>query len=85
MPLHVVRDVMLYELRHAFFRVGKTHVLRQAIGVSMGSAAGPVLDWNVCMVHEAAFHRTLGADEHYIHVFRYFDDVWQLLLVPKGG
>ena len=85
MPLHVVRDVMLYELRHAFFRVGKTHVLRQAIGVSMGSAAGPVLAWNVCMVHEAAFHRTLGADEHYIHVFRYFDDVWQLLLVPRGA
>lgn len=85
MPLQVVRDIMLYELQHAFFRVGRAHVLRQAIGVSMGSAAGPVLAWNVCMVHEAAFHRSLGVDERFIRVFRYFDDVWQLLLVPRGA
>jgi hypothetical protein len=73
---------VLYELKNAFFHVGKAHVLQQVIGVSMGSKAGPVLAWAVCMVNEHQYHAALGADTRFIHVKRYFDDVRQLVLVP---
>eukprot|EP00775_Hariotina_reticulata_P001311 gene1311-biopygen2583 len=38
-------DIVLYELKHAFFKVGCTHIMQQVIGVSMGSKGGPVLAW----------------------------------------
>jgi hypothetical protein len=85
MPLSTVRDIMLFELHNAYFRVGKAHILHQGMGVSMGSSGGPVVAWNVCMVSEAKFHATLGADERFIKVYRYFDDVWQLLIEPTGA
>jgi hypothetical protein len=56
--------------------------MQQVIGVSMGSKGGPVLAWCVCMVNEHKFHNSLGVDSRYIRVYRYFDDVWQLLMVP---
>jgi hypothetical protein len=79
----VIVEMVLYELKHAFFKVGVSHVLQQSIGVAMGSKSGPVLAWAVCMIHEDKFHSSLGSDTRYIHVYRYFDDVWQLLLVPQ--
>jgi hypothetical protein len=72
----------MYELQHAFFHVGCKHIMQQVIGVSMGSKGGPVLAWCVCMVNEHRFHSSLGVDSRYIRVYRYFDDVWQLLMVP---
>lgn len=84
MRVATIVDVVLYELRHAFFHVGCKHILRQVIGVSMGSKGGPVLAWCVCMINEHRFHSSLGADARYIRIYRYFDDVWQLLLVPSG-
>ena len=30
-------------------------------------------------------YKALGADERYIRMFRYFDDVWQLLLVHQSN
>ena len=80
-----IASILLYELKHAFFHVGCEHVLRQLMGVAMGSKGGPVLAWCVCMVNENRFHGTLGVDTRYIRVFRYFDDVWQLLMVPAGA
>jgi hypothetical protein len=82
MSVETIVQIVLYELKHAFFHVGKSHVLQQIIGVSMGSKAGPVLAWAVCMVHEHKYHASLGADSRFIHVKRYFDDVWQLVVVP---
>lgn len=84
MAVDTIIEIVLYELKHAFFHVGKAHVLQQVIGVSMGSKAGPVLAWAVCMVNEHQYHTALGADTRYIHVKRYFDDVWQLVIVPTG-
>jgi len=82
MPARTIVNVVLYELKHAFFKVGTANILQQRIGVSMGSRSGPVLAWAVCMVSEHAFHMTLGADARFIHTTRYFDDVYQLILVP---
>jgi hypothetical protein len=82
MRVDTIVQIVLYELRHAFFHVGCKHIMQQVIGVSMGSKGGPVLAWCVCMVNEHRFHRTLGVDSRYIRVYRYFDDVWQLLMVP---
>lgn len=36
------------------------------------------------MINEHRFHSTLGVDAKYIRVYRYFDDVWQLLMTPAG-
>jgi hypothetical protein len=82
MPISVIVQILLYELRHAYFRVGTSTMLQQIMGVSMGSKGGPVLAWAVCMASEHMFHNTLRADARFIHVMRYFDDVWQLVLVP---
>lgn len=82
MRVATIVQIVLYELQHAFFHVGCKHIMQQVIGVSMGSKGGPVLAWCVCMINEHRFHSTLGVDTRYIRVFRYFDDVWQLLLVP---
>jgi hypothetical protein len=82
MHVETIVQIVLYELQHAYFHVGCKHIMRQVMGVSMGSKGGPVLAWCVCMVNEHRFHSTLGVDARYLRVFRYFDDVWQLLLVP---
>jgi hypothetical protein len=84
MPVDVIVDIVLYELKHTFFHVNIAHMLQQTIGVSMGSKGGPVLAWTVCMIHEDIFHSSLGVDNKFIHVYRYFDDVWQLLLIPAN-
>lgn len=78
-----IASILLYELKHAYFHVGCKHIMQQVMGVSMGSKGGPVLAWCVCMINENRFHATLGRDSRYLRVFRYFDDVWQLLLVPS--
>lgn len=83
MRVETIVQIVLYELRHAFFHVGCKHIMQQVIGVSMGSKGGPVLAWCVCMVNEHRFHSSLGVDSRYIRVYRYFDDVWQLLMVPS--
>jgi hypothetical protein len=36
------------------------------------------------MINENKFHSSLGVDTKYLRVTRYFDDVWQLLLVPQA-
>jgi hypothetical protein len=82
LDIDTVVSIILYELQHAYFNVGKAHVLQQTVGVSMGSKGGPVLAWAVCMVHEHTYAASLGSDAKFIHVKRYFDDVWQLLIVP---
>jgi hypothetical protein len=82
MRVQTIVDIVLYELQHTFFHVGCKHIMQQVIGVSMGSKGGPVLAWCVCMVNEHRFHSTLGVDARYLRVHRYFDDVWQLLMVP---
>jgi len=84
MRVETIVEIVLYELRHAFFHVGSEHIMQQIIGVSMGSKGGPVLAWCVCMLNEHRFHSGLGADARYLRVYRYFDDVWQLLLVPEA-
>lgn len=84
MDVHTITQIVLYELRHAFFHVGCDTIMQQVIGVSMGSKGGPVLAWCVCMVNEHKFHSTLGADARHLRVYRYFDDVWQLLMVPSA-
>lgn len=53
------------------------------MGVAMGSKGGPVLAWCVCMINEYRFHSTLGVDSRHLRVYRYFDDVWQLMIVPR--
>jgi hypothetical protein len=83
MPVDVIVQIVLYELQHAYFHVGCKHIMQQVIGVAMGSKGGPVLAWCVCMVNEHRFHSSLGVDSRYIRVYRYFDDVWQLLMVPS--
>lgn len=85
MDFTVVVQIVLYELQNAYFKVGSQHLLRQKVGVSMGSKAGPVLAWTVCMVHEYHYLSTLGADAKFIHVSRYFDDVWQLFMIPTDA
>jgi hypothetical protein len=82
MRVDTIVEIVLYELQHAYFHVGCRHIMQQVIGVSMGSKGGPVLAWCVCMMNEHRFHSTLGVDARYLRVFRYFDDVWQLLMVP---
>jgi hypothetical protein len=82
MRVDTVVQIVMYELQHAYFHVGCSHIMQQIIGVSMGSKGGPVLAWCVCMINEHRFHSSLGVDSRYIRVFRYFDDVWQLLMVP---
>jgi len=37
MPVRTIVNIVLYELKHAYFKVGCSHVLQQIIGVSMGS------------------------------------------------
>lgn len=83
MRVRTIVQVVLYELRHAYFHVGSKHVMQQVIGVSMGSKGGPVLAWCVCMINEHRFHSSLGVDSRFIRIYRYFDDVWQLLMVPS--
>lgn len=83
MPVLAAIQILLYELKHTYFHVGCSHIMQQVIGVSMGSKGGPVLAWCVCMVNEIKFHESLGVDNRYIRVCRYFDDVLQLLLVPS--
>lgn len=82
LPVAAIAQILLFELQNAYFRVGTSVILRQVMGVSMGSKGGPVLAWAVCMVSEHAFHSTLGVDSKYVHVMRYFDDIFQLMLVP---
>jgi hypothetical protein len=82
MSVLAIAEIVLYELKHAYFHVGSSHIMQQVIGVSMGSKGGPVLAWCVCMVNEIRFHESLGVDSRYIRVGRYFDDVLQLLMVP---
>lgn len=82
MRVDTIVQIVLYELRHAYFHVGCKHIMQQVIGVSMGSKGGPVLAWCVCIVNEHRFHSTLGVET--IRVYRYFDDVWQLLMVPAS-
>jgi hypothetical protein len=82
MHVDTIVQIVLNKLQHAFFHVGCKHIMQQVIGVSMGSKGGPVLAWCVCMVNEHRFHSSLGVDARYIRVYRYFDDVWQLLMVP---
>lgn len=84
MRVHTIASILLFELHNAYFHVGSSLLLRQVMGVAMGSKGGPVLAWCVCMMNEHRFHATLGVDSRYIRVFCYFDDVWQLLLVPRG-
>jgi hypothetical protein len=79
-----IASILLYELQHAYFHVGCQHIMQQVMGVAMGSKGGPVLAWCVCMINEQRFHESLGTDSRYLKVWRYFDDVWQLLLVPSG-
>ena len=83
MPVLAAIQILLYELKHTYFHVGCSHIMQQIIGVSMGSKGGPALAWCVCMVNEIRFHESLGVDNRYIRVCRYFDDVLQLLLVPS--
>jgi hypothetical protein len=64
-------QIVLYELNHAFFHVGKSHMLQQIIGVGMGSKAGHILAWAVCMVHENA--SPVADYPLHTHVKRYFD------------
>lgn len=66
MRVATIVQVVLYELRHAYFHVGSQHVMQQVIGVSMGSKGGPVLAWCVCMINEHRFHSSLGVDSKYI-------------------
>jgi hypothetical protein len=82
LDIDTVVSIILYELQHAFFKVGKSLVLQHTVGVSMSSKGGPVLAWAVCMVHEHMYAATLGSDAKLIHVKRYFDFVWQLVIVP---
>ena len=84
MPVIAIAQILLFELQNAYFRVGTSVILKQVMGVSMGSKGGPVLAWAVCMASEHAFHSTLGVDSRYVHIMRYFDDVFQLLLVPTS-
>ncbi len=82
MSVQTIAEIILYELKHAYFHVGCSHIMQQIMGVSMGSKGGPALAWCVCMVNEIKFHETLGVDSRYVKIGRYFDDVLQLLLVP---
>lgn len=84
MRIECIASILLYELQHAFFHVGCSHIMQQVMGVAMGSKGGPVLAWCVCMINEHRFQASLGRDSRYLRVWRYFDDVWQLLLVPSG-
>jgi len=79
-----IASILLYELKHAYFHVGSKHIMQQVMGVAMGSKGGPVLAWCVCMINEHKFHSSLGVDAKYIRTYRYFDDVWQLLIVPAS-
>jgi hypothetical protein len=65
--IDAVVSTIVYELLPSFFNVGKSHVLQQTIGVSMGSKGGPVLAWAVCMVHEHMYAASLGADAKFIY------------------
>jgi hypothetical protein len=85
MRVTTIASILLYELKHAYFHVGKHTIMRQIMGVAMGSKGGPVLAWCVCMINEHRFHASLGRDSKYIRIFRYFDDVWQLLMIPSSA
>jgi hypothetical protein len=85
MHVSTICDILIYELHHTFFKVGSAHILKQIIGVAMGSKGGPVLAWSVCMVSEYYYMSSLGSDARYIHTFRYFDDVFQLLLIANDA
>lgn len=84
MRITSIASILLYELKHAYFHVGNNIIMQQVMGVAMGSKGGPVLAWCVCMVNEHRFHSSLGVDSKFVRVYRYFDDVWQLLMVPAG-
>jgi protein tyrosine phosphatase (PTP) superfamily phosphohydrolase (DUF442 family) len=84
MRIHCIANILLYELQHAYFHVGCSHIMQQVMGAAMGSKGGPVLAWCVCMINEHRFHASLGRDSRFLKNWRFFDDVWQLLLVPSG-
>lgn len=44
--------LILYELKHAYFHVGCEKIMRQVMGVVMGSKGGPVLACLVCLHDE---------------------------------
>ena len=78
-----VRDLLQlakFELDHACFTVGQSHVLRQFLGiVVMGGMMSPIMAMYVAAGFEHKWSSGLGADEKYFVAIRYMDDVFRVV------
>ena len=71
--LDTMQTVLEYDIKHIYFRLGKK-LLRQCLGVPMGSPCSPALAIALCMHAEHAFMATHPGVK--VHAgFRYVDDL----------
>jgi len=73
-----------FDLNNACFSLGKI-VLRQMIGIPMGSPISPSLAILSCARQEHFVKQSLGSDVRYIHGMRYIDDSWIALIYPRDS
>lgn len=80
--LKMIIEVVKFDLENAAFTFGNI-VLRQMIGIPMGSPLSPSIAILTCAKDECISMNSLGSDERYIHGMRYMDDLWLIVLFPK--
>jgi hypothetical protein len=66
-------NIVMFDLNNAFFTI-LNYVLRQLLGIPMGSPTSPPLAILVCSYSEYSFLSTLGVDRRLLSGVRYMDD-----------
>jgi hypothetical protein len=73
-PFKILHKVVMWDVKYCYFFAGDT-ILKQKIGLSMGSCCSPILAQIFCIICEAKWLQTLGQDERFISGVRFMDDV----------
>ena len=74
--------VSSFDIRHAFFKSLGT-VLRQVVGIPMGSPGSPSYAICICMYYEHQFHQSLHDHKRLVRGKRYIDDLFALVAFDK--
>lgn len=70
--IEYMKQVLFYDLRHIFFTVGNK-LIRQTLGIPMGSPCSPALAVALCMYAEHAF--AIAHPGEILRGYRYIDDI----------
>jgi hypothetical protein len=73
--------ITVLSITNAFLRFGKSTILRQILGIAMGSPDSPMLAVIVCAFTEFTFYQSIDISRHFFGAMRYMDDVYALQIL----